>query len=276
MQLKSFIVLLAVIIFCSFPVAAKPPEYFNNDIDQEYRELLSHLNSMLPQTDIPLAYLASFEPFGLLDVRPLNFTNKDKQAFANFNFGVLGSRFLNISKQQLSVLPGIAICKQDGCQSERIDTINAFLKDAEHAIKQININSAIFIVQQTTPDVFRINNTFYSPTTLITYFPSEHAGFVPSNNVEIISNLDDAPNLIALATSTNELREKMGKHGVAAITKINDGSINIIFGGLADNHWGVEINHDGNLPHSGDYNHLGLKYDIVKPISDHRFYYQTN
>lgn len=68
----------------------------------------------------------------------------------------------------------------------------------------------------------------------------------------------------------------MNKHHVAAITKTPNQSINIIFGWIADNHWGVVINHHGKLPKKQERNHLGLKFDAVRILSQSKFYYQTN
>ncbi len=252
------------------------PPYFNKEIDSEYRELLKHVNEMLPKTDIQLAYLPSFFPYNLLDVRPTHFVkNNDKQAFANFNFGVFGSRLLNINKKQLANLPIISICKEQICKEERIERIKKFLVDSQLEVEGLRQSTNIYIVQQTTSHVFRINNTFYSPTQLITYFPSEQAGFIPSGDYKL-SKPGVASELMALSEVTKPLRKVMAEYNVAAITKINEESFNIIFGGISDNHWGVVINHHSTIPTSGDYSHIGLEYDIVQKVSDSSFYYQTN
>lgn len=270
------VLLLCCTLIIATSAHGNMPSYFNEDIDSEYRELLQHLNKVLPKTDKELAYLPSFLPFNLLDVRPTKFvSNKDKQAFANFNFGVLGSRFLNISKELLSNLPSISICKKQKCKKERVELIRQFLADSKSEIEILKQNTKLYIVQQTAPHVFRINNTFYSPTQLITYYPSKKAGFIPSGNYKL-SKPNEAPKMLALSDATKALREIMAKYNVAAITKVNEESLNIIFGGLSDNHWGVVINHNTTIPSSGDYNHIGLEYDIVQKISDNSFYYQTN
>ena len=82
--------------------------------------------------------------------------------------------------------------------------------------------------------------------------------------------------MMALSSDTALLRQAMTTHNVAAITKVHDHSLNIIFGGISDNHWGVIINHDGPIPAPQTHNHLGLTYDVVQKLSDTRFYYQTN
>lgn len=268
--------LLCCILISANSAYGNTPPYFTEDIDLEYRKLLKHANEMLPKTDKQLAYLPSFFPFSLLDIHPTNFVNNnDKQAFANFNFGVLGSRFLNISEKQLSNLPSISICKKQKCTKERIELINQFLVDSKSELEMLRQNTNLYIVQQTAPHIFRVNNTFYSPTQLITYYPTKQAGFIPSGDYKL-SKPEDAPNLLALSEVTKALREIMAKYNVAAIAKANEESINIIFGGISDNHWGVVINHKSNIPNSGDYNHIGLEYNIVRKVSDSSFYYQTN
>lgn len=274
-QASKFFFIIGALL--SSTVHADAPNYFTKEIDNEYRAFIKHVREMLPKTDLPLAYLPSFGPFNLLDVRPLKFEdNKDKQSFANFNFGVFGSALLNVNQKQVSNLPSVSICKKSKCQSERLKLINVFLQDASLQLDKLNKNKKLFIVQQTAPHVFRVNNTFYSPTTLITYFPSEHAGFVPSGNYKVITDLESAPELLSLSADSEALREVMGVHSVAAIAKVDEVSTNIIFGGLGDNHWGVVINHYSKLPKSGDYNRIGLEYDIVEKLSETSFYYQTN
>lgn len=273
-MLRNFLLCCTLLVATS--AYGNKPSYFNEDIDSEYIELLLHADKMLPKTDKQLAYLPSFFPYNLLDVRPTNFANNsDKQAFANFNFGVLGSRFLNISKEQLSKLPSISICKKEKCKKERIELIEQFLKQSKNEVEMLRKNTSISIVQQTSPQVFRINNTFFSPTQLVTYYPSKHAGFVPSGDYKLTTP-DEAPKMLMLSENTRALREVMAEYHVAAITKVNEGSINIIFGGISDNHWGIVINHKSTIPNPGDYSHIGLEYDIIEKISDSSFYYQTN
>ncbi|WP_246028476.1 hypothetical protein [Shewanella atlantica] len=270
--------ILLVVIGVSTSIAhAEAPSYFTNDIDSEYRALINHVGELLPETQLALAYLPSFTPYSLLDVRPLKFEeNKDKQAFANFNFGVFGRSLLNVTENQLSTLPSISICKEKKCKSERLQVIDGFLAEAKSHLKLFNKNDELFIVQQTSPQVYRLNNTFYSPTALITYYPSEHAGFVPSSNFEVVTNFENVPELMFLANESQALRGLMGKYEVAAIAKIDEVSTNIIFNGLSDNHWGVVIDHYSKFPAKGDSNHIGLEYDIVEKLSDTNFYYQTN
>ena len=136
-------------------------------------------------------------------------------------------------------------------------------------------NESLFIIQQTAANVYRVNNTFFSPTQLITYYPSKKAGFTPSGDFKISKPVDE-PNLMNLSSSTQELRNVMAKYKVAAITRENKDTVNVIFGGIGDNHWGVVLNYKYDFPNSGDYNHIGLEYDTIQKISDESFYYQTN
>ncbi len=244
---------------------AGAPVYFTNEVDKKYRALIKHVREMLPSTERQLAYLPSFYPFSLLDVRPTKLNKKHLRDFSNFNFGVFGRALLNIDKKQLSNLPSIAICKEQKCKNDRIARIEQFLKDSAEEIKGISKSDSLLIVQQTTPNVYRINNTFFSPTQLITYYPSKHAGFAPSGNYKI-STPEQSPDMMVLAQASQKLRSIMAKHNVAAITKAADNSINVIFGGLGDNHWGVVLYSKATTPNSGDYNHIGLEYDIVQKI----------
>ncbi len=260
---------------CSSFVFASAPAYFNKEIESEYRALIVHMRDMLPETERQLVYLPSFYPFSLLDIRPTKLdSDEDKQDFANFSFGVLGSTFLNINVNQLSRLPSLSICKEQNCKTERIQKIREFLSHSSSAIQSFRQYNGLFIVQQTTPFAYRINNTFYSPTQLITYYPSEIAGFVPSGNFQT-TRPEDASSMMSLSRVTEALRGLMAKHHIAAITKIDENGINVIFGGMSDNHWGVVLYDSSGLPSSGAHNHLGLKYDIVEKISDNSFYYQT-
>ena len=276
-MLQRFTLFFILLLSHAASANSNAPEYFTKEIDTEYRALLTHVRKLLPETDVPLVYLPAFTPFNLLDVRPTKLKdNKNQQDFANFNFGVFGASLLNVDRQQLSYLPGTSICKKHQCKADRIDNINAFLMAAADELKALNKNKKLLIVQQTDADVYRVNNTFFSPTTLITYFPSEHAGFVPSGQFKMIATVEDEPELKTLAHDTIALRAIMAKHQVAAIAKVDDISTNIIFGGLGDNHWGVVIEHHANLPATGDYSHIGLEYDIIEALSETRFYYQTN
>ena len=263
-------------VLFSTSTLAEVPSYFNKEIDLEYRALIKHVKDMLPGTNLQLAYLPSFYPFSLLDIRPTKLDDvKNKQEFANFNFGVFGRVLLNINEKQLSKLPSISICKKSACTKDRIQLIEEFLETSTKEIESLAQNNQLFIVQQTAPNVYRINNTFYSPAQLITYYPSKHAGFVPSGNYKI-TKPENAPSLIELSSATSSLREVMAKYNVAAIAKINEESVNVVFGGIGDNHWGVVLNHKSPIPTSGDYNHIGLEYDIVHKLSSNSFYYQTN
>ena len=45
---------------------ASKPEYFTDEIDNEYRSLMKQVTALLPKTDLPLVYLPAFTPFNLL------------------------------------------------------------------------------------------------------------------------------------------------------------------------------------------------------------------
>lgn len=255
---------------------ASKPEYFTDEIDNEYRSLMKQVTALLPKTDLPLVYLPAFTPFNLLDIHPTKFNHDENmQAFANFNFGVLGSKMLNITRQQLTHLPAVTICKESACTQTRIEQIKQFMTESADEIASLQRNNAVFIIQQSAPHVFRVNNTFYSPTQLITFYPSEKAGFVPSANFQKLSP-EEATHELPLANTTAPLREVMARYNVAAIAKINDQSINVIFGGLSDNHWGVVLFHQSTIPVQGEFNHIGLQYETTQKISSDSFYYQTN
>ena len=52
---------------------ASKPEYFTDEIDNEYRSLMKQVTALLPKTDLPLVYLPAFTPFNLLDIHPTKF-----------------------------------------------------------------------------------------------------------------------------------------------------------------------------------------------------------
>ena len=268
---------LIAIVLCSLSSQANRPEYFTDEIDTEYRALAQHLRDLLPPGDLPLAYLPSLGPFNLMDIRPTKMDDVgQKQAFANFNFGFFGAGFLNIERKLLTQVTGSTICTKQNCTDERIKAINAFLVDASEALKALNDNDRILIVQQTDALVYRVNNTFYTPTTLLTYFPSEHAGFVPSAQFEMTPLEQSAPELIMNSKYSEQLRLIMSQHNVAAVAKIDELTTNIIFAGFGDNHWGVVVGANVKPANVGDHNHIGLQYERIKALSDMGFYYQTN
>jgi len=268
---------LASLTLCfSLKTLAEAPKYFNKAINEEYIAVLKHFNHMLPATHLQLAYLPSFYPFAILDVSATKLkNNEDKHSFANFNYGVLGRAYLNINEQQQIQLLNTVICKHEKCEKQRFEIINPFLDNAETELSNLINQRDIEILQQTSKDVFRINNSFFSPKEVLQYSPSKTAGFIPSAEYKIIP-LNEAPEELLLASKTYALRDKMTEFKVAAITRVNGNSLNIIFGGLGDNHWGIMMNYLEKLPEPGEYNHLGLQYEVTKKINQTMFYYQTN
>ena len=269
-------ILLCSAFLFSVTALAERPNYFNDEIDKEYRAVLKHMDEMMPQTDVELAYLPSFYPFSIFDIHATKFKNdKDKQAFTNFNLGVLGSQFLNVEEQVGTKLPNLVICKKDKCTEQRLKLIRSFLDVSEAQILAFKNSQNLKLIQQSAPHVYRVNNTFYSPTQLLSYTPSTYAGFVPSADYKTLSP-DEAPSLMELSADSQKLRDLMVKFKVAAVTKDEYDNINVIFGGLSDNHWGVVLLDKYSIPREGDRNALGLEYEIVKPLSKTSFYYQTN
>ena len=269
-------ILLCSALLFSVTALAERPDYFNDEIEQEYLAVLKHMDEMMPQTDVELAYLPSFYPFSIFDIHATKFKNdKDKQAFTNFNLGVLGSQYLNVEQQIGTKLPNLFICKKDQCTEQRLKQISSFLAVSDEQILAFKNNISLNLVQLTAPNVYRVNNTFYSPTQLLSYTPSTYAGFVPSADYKTLSP-GEAPSLMELSADSQKLRDLMVKFKVAAVTKDEYDNINVIFGGLSDNHWGVVLLDKYSIPREGDRNALGLEYEIIKPLSKTSFYYQTN
>jgi hypothetical protein len=269
-------ILLCSALLFSVTALAERPDYFNDEIEQEYLAVLKHMDEMMPQTDVELAYLPSFYPFSIFDIHATKFKNdKDKQAFTNFNLGVLGSQYLNVEQQIGTKLPNLFICKKDQCTEQRLKLIRPFLDLSEEQILAFKNSQNLKLIQQSAPHVYRVNNTFYSPTQLLSYTPSTYAGFVPSADYKTLSP-GEAPSLMELSADSQKLRDLMVKFKVAAVTKDEYDNINVIFGGLSDNHWGVVLLDKYSIPREGDRNALGLEYEIIKPLSKISFYYQTN
>lgn len=263
------------LILCSL-VEASVPSFFTPEADAEYRDLLRHLKDILPESKLPLAYLPSFYPYNLFDIRATRINSKeDMQEFANFNFGVLGAGFLNVPRAQLAKLPATVLCQNMDCEKQRTKKVSAFLAETEREISTFRKDTRLRILQQTTEQVYRVNNTFYKPTEIITYFPSEHAGFVPSAEFNI-SSPAEATLEMELSAITQVLRAKMLEYSVAAVVKTDAEAINIVFAGIGDNHWGVVLGKQMKAPQVGELNDAGLRYESVVKISAQSFYYQTN
>ncbi|URQ92792.1 hypothetical protein [Pseudoalteromonas sp. SCSIO 43101] len=131
--------LLCSALLFSVTALAERPDYFNDEIEQEYRAVLKHMDEIMPQTDEELAYLPSFYPFSIFDIHATKLKNdKDKQAFTNFNLGVLGSQFLNVEQQIGTKLPNLVICKKDKCTEQRLKLIQSFLAESEAQILAAN------------------------------------------------------------------------------------------------------------------------------------------
>jgi len=273
---KFFVLGCLSLLFVSISSLAAPPKYFTEAIDCEYRAVLFHMDEIIPKTDSPLAALPLFSPFSLLDIRPTKFKNVENVSdFKNVNLGVLGKRMLNISDQQITNLTEIVLCADNKCREQRISIIKDFLAAAKPQLEKFSQQEKLTLVQQTTPELYRINNTFVSPGELISYTPSKEAGFIPSANYSKYKGLAELPEISVHSKKTIELRRLMNEFSVAAVFKVSNDKTNIIFAGLADNHWGVVL-HNGSQPDIDDTNHLGLDYSDLQQLSDTVFYYQTN
>lgn len=268
--------LVFILLFFHQQALADRPAFFTAEMDNEYRQVIKHLTEVLPASDLPLAYLTLFMPMNLLDVRATHLSPQAQQEFSNFNLGVLGHHFLNINQQQLSRLPNIAICQNDDCLKERLDQINQFLAAADPFIEEITSLKTLKVVQQTAPEVFRINNTFITPTDIIAYTPSAEAGFVPSGNYTLWKSLAARPDIARLVTQTADIRELMGLFSVSAIVNTAAGNTDIIFSGISDNHWGVLMALKAKAPAAGQINAQGLEYEKIVDLGNGRYYYQTN
>lgn len=228
------VIVMVIVTSLSF---ATPPDFFDEEIDQEYRAFISHIRDTLPETDVPLLYLQALGPYNLLDVRPTKIMSlAQKQSFTNFNYGVFGGMLLNIPNEFLMNVSGSFICKEEACTDERVNRIYDFLDDAEKELASYRQNQQVTILQQSADYVYRINDTFYTPTQLITYSSSKNAGFIPSAQYTKAKPIE-APDKMAMVADVRELLTKMTKHYVAAVVKEGN-YLNIVFGGVADNHWG--------------------------------------
>ena len=268
--------LVFILLFFHLQALADRPAFLTAEMDNEYRQVIKHLTEVLPASDLPLAYLTLFMPMNLLDVRATQLSPQAQQEFSNFNLGVLGHYFLNINQQQLIRLPNIAICQNDDCLKERLEQINQFLAAANPFIEEITSLKALEVLQQTAPDVFRINNTFITPTDIITYTPSAEAGFVPSGNYTQWKSLAALPDIAHLVTQTADIRELMGLFSVSAIVNTAAGNTDVIFSGISDNHWGVLLALKAKAPAAGQINAQGLEYEKIVDLGNGRYYYQTN
>lgn len=264
------------------PTRAELPEYFTDASSKEYRDLLYHLRALLPPDtvpkDNPLAYSFFIMPYAPLDVRPTKFTNPEYRAkFANFNFGAIGAMYID-APQYVKNLAAVVLCQNDACHREKAENVAAFIQVAEAELKRLANSEQLTLVQQSNDKLFRINNAFFAGPSVTVYEPSATAGFVPSARMTQFERIEQAPSVIAqLPALSMPLRKLMGAHNIAAIERHNDGKLNIIVAGFADNQYGAVWKNSGiTLPSTGDTNSAGFEYQQLLPISAKAFYYQTN
>ncbi|MBO1254439.1 hypothetical protein J3L16_01925 [Alteromonas sp. 5E99-2] len=271
------LILFFLITFFCIKAGAEQPSLIKSASEQEYRDALSHLKQMLPEVENKAVYSPLLRPFGLLDVVPTQLKSKDdKIAFINFNLGVMGST-LGLNKEDIALLPNSVLCNDESCIQKRITLAEKFLVDAEQALNQFAQSSEFFLVGQLSESVFRINHTFVSNSEAYTYRPSKIVGLIPSADFTHYSELTQSPELLRLIEESASLRKLMRASGIAAVVRSSNNTLNIIFNGVGDNHWGVIIGEKGlAIPSPGEFNHLGYDYDKVAAFHDNAFYYQTN
>ncbi|WP_417664430.1 hypothetical protein [Pseudidiomarina donghaiensis] len=285
MQAKSIvpwlIVATCLVLFVS-TARAQLPDYFTDSSSKEYREVLYHLQALLPPDavlkDNPLAYSFFITPYAQLDVRPTKFTNPEHRAeFANFNFGAIGAMYTG-TPQYIKNLAAAVLCRNDDCHQDKAEHVAAFIQVADQELKLLAKSEQLSIVQQSNDQLFRINNAFFVGPSVTVYEPSAVAGFVPSARTTQFERIEQAPSEIAqLRALSMPLRKLMASHKIAAIERHNNGALNIIVAGFADNQYGAVWKESGlTLPSKGDKNWAGFEYQELLPISAKAFYYQTN
>ncbi|WP_126779653.1 hypothetical protein [Idiomarina ramblicola] len=246
--------------------------------DKEYRAVLHHFEDVIPDDLDPLYSVALLTPYGFLDVHPTQYTDVEKrQSFANFNLGAISNGMLRLDESQVESLSNLALCYEDSCRKRRIDAIKVFLDKVKPHLTVFKKNRELEVIQQISTELYRINNAFISPVEILTYEPSKDAGFVPSSQYTKHRTLNELPKIQKYSEDSEVLIEVMNEYNVSAIAKIEDGGLNIVFGGFADNHWGAVLYEaDFRLAEIGETNQLGYEYDDIEKISDTAFYYQTN
>lgn len=265
-----------------FSTQAQVPEYFTDTIDQEYRDVLDHLTTLIPPgsspDENPLAFSAFLTPYSLLDVQPTKLTSAGhRPKFANFNFGVISAMHIN-DPAFVKNLAALALCGDDDCHQDRAEQVRTFISEARDALMALSENQKFTIVQQSGQDLFRINNTYFAGPRVIIYEPSQAAGFVPSANMKTYENANEVPDaLTQLQVESQQLRLLMATHRIAAVERLSNGHLNIIANGFADNQYGAVWHSSGvSLPEPGDKNNVGFEYQEILPLNAEAYYYQTN
>ena len=269
--------LIALFLFPLVTFANSIPVYLQGQPNKEYLKTLHKLEEFLPEKGSSKLLLMLASPYEILDIQPTKFSSKeDRNLFANFNLGVVGSIFSELEANKVSKLPELVLCKKGDCKSKRLAAIKNVMSSTKEIEFFFKANPDINVVQQLNENVYRINNAFFTPTSIMQFTPSETAGFVPSANAINITDFSAQP-YARHVKHTDSLRKLMNRLSIIAIVKEKDTLISVIFGGISNNQWGIKLaHHASEKPVVGETNYQGFKYDDVQKLSDHVYYYQTN
>ncbi|GAA0790434.1 MULTISPECIES: hypothetical protein [Pseudomonadati] len=271
----------AIYLLLLLPILATAnnlPSFLSVDTDKEYIATIDTLRSLLPKNGDPEILMGLASPYSLLDIQPTKFTSLiDKNQFTNFNLGVMGQAIFKAREQFVVGLPNRVLCQNSTCRKMRMTVINQFMKEQAKVGEFFNQNEDILIVQRTTDDVYRINNDFYTPSGIIQYQPSAVAGFVPSANWSEYKSTEELTSCNTCSDRSIAVRNIMAQYNVAAIVRETNIGVNVIFGGISNNHWGVMvIEQSADKPKVGQRNTLGFEYEDVIELTPKAYYYQTN
>ena len=271
----------AIYLLLLLPIFAKAnnlPSFLSVDTDKEYIATIDSLRSLLPKNGDPEILMGLASPFSVLDVQPTKFNSlTDKNKFANFNLGVMGQAIFKAKEQFLIDLPNRVLCQNSICRKNRLAHINQFINEQFKVSEFFHQNADILILQRTTDDVYRINNAFYTPAGIIQYQPSAIAGFVPSANWSEHKSNEELTSCNTCSARSIAVRKVMAQYNIAAIVRETNMGVNVIFGGISNNHWGVMvIEQSADKPKVGQRNTLGFEYEDVIELAPKAYYYQTN
>ncbi|WP_133407753.1 hypothetical protein [Parashewanella tropica] len=269
---------LPLFLLLPFIAFANPiPDYLKGQPNEEYLKTLRKINDIFPQKSSLQQLVILSSPYGILDIHPTKFSSlEDRNQFANFNLGVMGSIVSDLEENVVSKLPELVLCHKTTCREHRLSIIKKAISSTQAIEGFFGNNSDIKIIQRLDDAVYRVNNAFFTPTMIMDFTPSDVAGFIPSAKAKHITDFSDQP-YFSHSKQTKSLRNLMKQHSIIAIVKENNSLINVIFGGLSNNQWGFKIaTAKRDQPKVGKTSSLGFKYDDVIKLSDAIYYYQTN
>lgn len=254
------------------------PAFFNSDSNKEYLALINHLVDVLPKNGDPEFLSMVAAPYGLLDVQATKFSDDlDKNTFSNFNMGVMGSAIFDAKQNYTTDLPNRFLCHQSSCRKPRLKYANELTAHINKIEAFFTENPTINLVSVLDQYVFRVNNAFYTPASVIDYTPSAVAGFVPSADYKQYESVIERAAYYKIEEQTLAIRQLMLKTRVGVIHRPNSSQLRIIVSGISNNQWGVVFSPDNNYrPKVGERNIQGFEYDDVAKLADNTFYYQTN